>query len=72
VRSLGTSLLALIAPLFVGAMIAQVLAVETGAQEEWILVFAAAFLVQWLIVRGLAPRASPAAGPRFGRSSEPT
>jgi hypothetical protein len=44
-RSLVTSIIALIASLFVGTLIAQVLAIETNAGEEWIIVFGMTMLV---------------------------
>jgi hypothetical protein len=44
-RSLLTSILALIVSLFVGELIAQILAVESGGREEWIVVFGFAMLV---------------------------
>jgi hypothetical protein len=45
VRIFATSLLAFFVSLFAGGMIAQLLAVETGGQEEWILVFMVTALV---------------------------
>lgn len=44
-RSLVTSIIALIVSLFVGELIAQLLAVESGGTEEWIVVFGMAILV---------------------------
>jgi hypothetical protein len=44
-RSFLTSLIALIVSLFIGELIAQVLAVETGGTEEWIVVFGMAMFI---------------------------
>jgi hypothetical protein len=44
-RSLVTSIIALIVSLFIGELIAQVLAVETDAGEGWIVVFGMTVLV---------------------------